>query len=212
MVQGSQPVSPGRIVVLNGISAAGKSTLARGLQDGWPEPFLHVGLDALTATMPNRFLGDGPEADLGARWVTDGDGRLQRVDAGVFGERLLRGLPRWAAALADAGNHVVLDDVLLYPWRVPDVAAVMAGRDAHFVEVRCGIETARARARARGDGTSAMVDAYYAATYAHDDYDLRIDTERLVPEACAEELVAYLQRGPRPGAFDRIAGELATLP
>lgn len=202
------PDGTGRIVVLNGISAAGKSTLARGLQDAWPEPFLHVGLDAIMATMPARFLVHGPQADLGARWVTDEHGRLLRVDAGPFGERLLRGLPRWAAALADAGNHVVVDDVMLYPWRVADVATVMAGRDAHFVEVRCGIETARARARARGSA-SGMIDAYYDATYAHDDYDLRIDSGRLDPEACVEALVAHLRRGTQPTAFDRIARSAA---
>lgn len=197
--------APGRIVVLNGIAASGKSTLARGLQDRWPEPFLHVGLDAITATMPRRFLFDGADADLGARWVTDDAGRVLRIDAGPFGERLLLGLPRWATALADTGNHVILDDVLLYPWRLHDVAAVMAGRDAHFVEVRCTIETARVRARERGRGGTGTIDAYYAATYAHDDYDLRIDTERDGPDACAERLVAYLRGDPQPGAFERLA-------
>ena len=61
----------GTVVYLNGIAASGKSTLARGLQARWPEPFLHVGLDWMTEAMPRRFLFDGPDADLGARWVTD---------------------------------------------------------------------------------------------------------------------------------------------
>ena len=55
--------------------------MARGLQARRPEPFLRVGLDLMTETMPRRFLFDGPDADLGARWVTDENGRLLRIDA-----------------------------------------------------------------------------------------------------------------------------------
>jgi len=200
----------GTVVYLNGIAAAGKSTLARGLQARWPEPFLHVGLDWLTATMPRRFLFDGPDADLGARWVTDANGRLLRIDAGPYGERLLAGLPRLAAALARAGNHVVVDDVLLYPWRVADAAEALAGLDAHLVEVLCDRETARTRGRARDHGgASGMTDAYYDAVYAHGDVDLRIDTVADGPDACAERLVAYLRSGAAPGAFGRLAAAAA---
>lgn len=196
----------GTVVYLNGIAASGKSTLARGLQARWPEPYLHVGLDWITETMPRRFLFDGPDADLGARWVTDGNGRLLRIEAGPYGERLLAGLPRLAAALARAGNHVIVDDVLLYPWRATDAAAALAGLDAHLVEVRCDRETARARGHARGPGGgSGMTDAYYDAVYAHDDVDLRIDTGAEDPDACAERLVGYLRSGAAPGAFGRLA-------
>ena len=192
----------GTVVYLNGVAASGKSTLARGLQAAWPTPWLHVGLDWLSGTMPRRFLGSGPEADLGARWVTGPDGRLQRVDAGPYGVRLLQGLPRLAAALARAGNDVIVDDVLLYPWRSHDAAIALDGVPAHLVEVRCPLEVAQARARARdGAAEIGMVDATYAITYAGGRYDLRIDTGTLEPEACVSALVAYLQSENAPSAF-----------
>ena len=192
----------GTVVYLNGVAAAGKSTLASGLQAAWPTPWLHVGLDWLTGTMPRRFLGSGPEADLGARWVTGPDGRLLRVDAGPYGVRLLRGLPRLAAALARAGNDVIVDDVLLYPWRARDAAIALAGVPAHLVEVRCPLEVAQARARARdGDDEIGMVDATYATTYAGDRYDLQVDTGALEPAACVARLSAYLRSEAAPSAF-----------
>jgi chloramphenicol 3-O phosphotransferase len=197
----------GTIVYLNGIACSGKSTLAANLQAAWSEPFLHVGLDFLTEAMPDRFLFDGPDADLGARWVTGDDGRLLRVDPGPFGLRLLQGLPRLAAALARAGNNVVVDDVLLYPWRVADVARAMEGVDAHFVEVRCDRDVALARGRHRpGRGTSTgMIAAYYDDTYRNQVYDLRVDTGHGAPAACAAQLVAYLRSGAAPRALARIA-------
>lgn len=194
------------VVYLNGVAASGKSTLAAGVQARWPEPVLHVGLDMVTETMPSRFLGAGPEADLGARWVTDGDGRLIRVDPGPFGVRLLRGLPRLAAALARAGNHVIVDDVLLYRWRVPDVAEAMAGTHAYFVEVRCPKAVALERGRDRpGRGSSVdMIEATYEETYAGTVYDLRVDTSVGGPEAAAAAVTDLLERRPEPRAFDAI--------
>jgi chloramphenicol 3-O phosphotransferase len=197
----------GIVVYLNGVAASGKSTLARHLQAAWPEPFLHVGLDHITATMPGRFLGNGPDADLGARWVTDEAGRLLRVDPGPFGVTLLQGLPRMAAALARAGNHVIVDDVLLYPWRVPDVARAFVGQDAHLVEVRCDFETTLERGRKReGRGDSGdMIRATYASTYENEVYDLRLDTGLCAPEACAAQLVDYLRSGAVPRALRLLA-------
>ncbi|MDF1523347.1 MAG: AAA family ATPase [Trueperaceae bacterium] len=192
----------GTVVYLNGVAASGKSTLARGLQVAWPTPWLHVGLDWLSGTMPDRFLGSGPEADLGARWVTGPDGRLLRVDPGPHGVRLLQGLPRLAAALARAGNDVIVDNVLLYPWRTRDGAIALDGVPPHLVEVRCPLEIAQARARARdGAAEIGMVDATYATTYAGDRYDLRIDTGTMEPEACVARLAAYLRSGETPTAF-----------
>jgi chloramphenicol 3-O phosphotransferase len=196
----------GLVIYLNGIAAAGKSSLARAFCDRWPEPVLHVGLDWLTASMPERFFGAGPDADLGARWVSDEQGRLVSVDPGPFGLALLEGLPRLAAALARAGNHVVVDDVLLYPWRPGDVAKALSGLDAHFVEVRCSRDVARARSRSRQgrDHFTGMIDAYYDCTYGHDDYDITIDTELSSAEEGADLLVAHLRSGAEPGALARL--------
>lgn len=191
----------GTVVYLNGVAASGKSTLARGFQAAWPTPVLHIGLDWMTEAMPRRFLGSGPDADLGARWVAGADGRLLRVDPGPYGVRLLQGIPRLAAALARAGNDVIVDDVLLYPWRPRDAAAALAGVPAHFVEVRCPLEVAVARGRAREGTDRGMAEATYATTYAGDRYDLRIDTDALDPEACVARLLAYLRSDPTPTAF-----------
>lgn len=195
----------GLVVYLNGTAGSGKSTIARGLQARWPEPLLHVGLDFLTAAMPRRFLGNGADADLGARWVIGDDGRLLRIDAGPFGVRLLQGIPRMAAALARAGNHVVVDDVLLYPWRATDVAAALDGLEAHLVEVRCSPETATRRLREREpERASGHTEAYYGATYACDHVDLRLDTDAASSEACVDVLVEHLSSGAAPTALAAI--------
>jgi len=193
------------VVYLNGTAGSGKSTIARALQAAWHEPLLHVGLDFLSAAMPRRFLGHGADAHLGARWVLDNAGRLVGIEAGPFGERLLRGIPRMAAALARAGNHVIVDDVLLYPWRLRDVADAFDGLEAHLVEVRCRPETAAQRLRERDpERASGHTEAYYEVTYAVPHVDLRLDTDAATGAECAESLRSYLASGRAPVAFPAI--------
>lgn len=194
--------APGRVVYLNGVAGAGKSTLAAALQAHWSVPLVLIGLDQLSSTIPRRFLGDGQDADLGARWQRDADGRLEGIVAGPYGERLLRGIPRVAAALARAGNDVVVDDVLLYAWRHADVAAALSGIEAHMIEVWCPAEVARERLEARGSGSSAArAELFHAAVYDGGPVDLRIDTCALTQDACLAALLAYLSGGAPPSAL-----------
>jgi chloramphenicol 3-O phosphotransferase len=194
--------APGRVIYLNGVAGAGKSTLASSLQAHWRVPLLSVGLDQLSSTIPSRFLGDGPDADLGARWLRDDDGRLEGIVAGPYGTRLLRGIPRMAAALARAGNDVLVDDVLLYPWRHADVARALSGVEAHLVEVWCPPEVARARLEARGNGASAVRAAlFHDVVYDGGPVDLRLDAAMHDPDECLAALLAYLDAGAPPSAL-----------
>lgn len=79
---------PGRIIFLNGASSSGKSTLAKAMQEGLPEPFLHVSSDHMVASgmLPARRDPDGPFA-----W-------WQQI-----GPRFFDGFHRCLPALAAAG-------------------------------------------------------------------------------------------------------------
>jgi len=52
---------PGKIILINGASSAGKSTLACSLQQQLPEPFLHWSFDHLRAsnTLPMACIRNG---------------------------------------------------------------------------------------------------------------------------------------------------------
>lgn len=46
-----------RVIVLNGGSSSGKSSLARALQEVLPEPWLRLGVDDLIDAMPTNSYG-----------------------------------------------------------------------------------------------------------------------------------------------------------
>src|SRR6185436_2046289 len=58
----------GRVVLLVGPSCAGKSTLAKALQEASPTPFLDLSLDGLFASVPERWGGQGDLASEGFRY------------------------------------------------------------------------------------------------------------------------------------------------
>ena len=61
-------MTPGRIVLLNGASSAGKTTLARAFQDQRQEPWFHLALDQFRDGMPPAYRGlNSPEGCPGAR-------------------------------------------------------------------------------------------------------------------------------------------------
>ena len=51
------------IVVLNGASSSGKTTLARELQLTFQEPYLRFGTDTVHSMLPSRFAGGKKNAE-----------------------------------------------------------------------------------------------------------------------------------------------------
>jgi chloramphenicol 3-O phosphotransferase len=48
-------MTSGRIILLNGTSSSGKSSVARALQEVLSEPYLHLGIDTFIAMLPSRY-------------------------------------------------------------------------------------------------------------------------------------------------------------
>jgi len=98
-------MTAGTIIVLNGTASAGKSSIARAVQQVMAEPYLHLGADMLGAMCPPRYAGGTRVAD-GFAWVPvpDTDPPQTALVAGPYGHRLVEGLHRAVAALSHAGR------------------------------------------------------------------------------------------------------------
>ena len=87
----------GRVILLNGASSSGKSTLATALQAALPQPFLHVSSDQLVQAgmLPHR-TSDGGAFD----WWHQ------------IRPRFFAGFHRCLPAFAEAGNDLIVDHVI----------------------------------------------------------------------------------------------------
>ena len=168
-------VNPGTILLLNGASSSGKTSIVRALQMELPDAYLDAGLDRFLWMLPGRYLQLPLWDDVLGLATT----------AGETGHRLVLGMHRAIAALSRAGNCVVADHVLVEPAWVNDCAAVLADLPAWLIGVRCPLPVLVERERSRGDRTLGQAAAQHDRVHAHGVYDLEVDTSLLNPEECA---------------------------
>jgi chloramphenicol 3-O phosphotransferase len=198
---------PGHIILLNGTSSAGKSTLARALQTLLPAPYLLVGIDTVVFALPRRYLNPPLWNEVFRyTWPPDGSPQGLRIDAGPLGHQLITGLHQAIAALARAGNNLVVDHVLLERAWVQECAEVLADLPALFVGVICPLEVVEQRERDRQDRTLGQARAQFERVHAHGIYDLTVDTSQMSPEACAALIQQHIHPDAPSAAFARLWG------
>lgn len=186
---------PGTLIVLNGTSSSGKSTLGRALQQMHERPMLELGIDRFIWALPPRYL-DLPLWDevLG-----------RAAEAGPVGHRLVTGMHRALAALLDAGLDVVADHVLVEPAWVSDLARVIGERRGWLVAVRCPLAVLEARERERKDRTLGQARKQVDRVHAHGMYDIEVDSSTTPPEQCAAHILSEIDRLGSPTVLRRLA-------
>jgi chloramphenicol 3-O phosphotransferase len=184
---------PGRIILLNGASGSGKTSIAEQLLLVLDEPWFHLPVDAINSMRARQRTLELSPAGL--------DLVLARTRAGFH---------RAVAGMAAAGNNVVADHVLSERWRLLDCLAVLEDFDVVFVGVRCAKEALERRTRLRGDRDLDAVLAQHERVHAHGRYDLECDTTNASPLECALSIKAFLAADPHPPrAFDELQARAA---
>ncbi len=184
----------GTIIILNGASSSGKTSIVRALQGTLDAAFVEAGLDKFIFMLPKRYL-DRP------LW----DDVLGRADhAGPAGHTLVLGMHRAIAALARAGNNVLADHVLVEPAWVRDCAELFCELPAYLVGVRCPLEVLEQREQSRRNRTLGQARTQFDLVHAHGHYDLEVDTCLASAEECARQIQRRVQDGAPPCAFKRL--------
>ncbi|HEX2713077.1 MAG TPA: AAA family ATPase, partial [Candidatus Acidoferrales bacterium] len=136
----------GRILVLNGTSSSGKTTLASALQSASPEPYEVVGLDRwLKRVPPELFVvvdsADHPPVDGFLVPMREGI-QIALPTLGPAAIEVLKEMYVSFAAGADRGTNLIVDDVLWHPAALALAISQFADRDAWLIGVLCPISLA----------------------------------------------------------------------
>ena len=205
----------GSIILLNGVTSSGKSSIAKSLQGQLEEPFLHLGIDVFTQMLPSAYYSftQPPENVLalqGFHWepMLENDKAMGFIRAGPVVHRLIRGMHRACAAFASSGNHLIIDDVLFYEDWLLDYLNVLKDFKVLFVGVRCPLDELERRERERGDRNIGQARGQIDIVHANSLYDIEVDTSISNPAECAARIIERLQNGPVPQAFNSLRREL----
>jgi chloramphenicol 3-O phosphotransferase len=119
----------GRVILLIGCSCAGKTTLARAIQEHASEHYLSLSLDRLFAAVAERWGSGGTFREQGFSYaweqpVAEGGLSTRRIVHGPVGRGALEGFHAAVGAYARKGVNVVVDDMLiddaaLWDWDAP---------------------------------------------------------------------------------------------
>jgi len=190
-------VPPGEVVILNGATSAGKTTLAVALQaqlaaDG--ECWLVWGIDDFLGKLPVAWLAYGDEG------VHADDGvRFDRVDGGIafrtgpVGDRLLASYRGTIAAMARNGLNLIVDEVVLDEAAWLDWVQCLEALPVLWVRVDCPVEVLEAREQERGDRLPGLARSQVATVHRHPAYDLVVDTATTDATGCAARVAAAVR-------------------
>lgn len=144
----------GRIIVLNGTSSAGKSTLAKALRNALGEPFCYYASDQLAEA------GFRPDRRLAPR-----DERARFFD----------GFHLSIGAFAGAGNDLIVEHIVEETEWWSQLQRILRPFDTFWVGVHAPLFEIERREKERGDRHIGEA-AYHMKTHDYCHYDVEVDT------------------------------------
>ena len=174
------------IIFLNGTSSSGKSSIAKALQEIIEVHCIHWCIDDyLSAYQKGLWEKNGI---IQPEWP-----------------KIIRGFHAAGAAIARAGNLVIMDDVLESepPW-VENLLELFNGLSVFFVGVHCPLEELERREKERKERKDGMARMQFDQVHTIAIYDVEVDTSVLNPQECAEFIIDHIWGEPQSMAFDQL--------
>jgi chloramphenicol 3-O phosphotransferase len=176
-------------LLLNGTTSAGKSSIAHELIALLDPPHFLMSIDAFHAMRAKKHYEEAHE--LAAM--------LDRTRAGFH---------RAVAAMAHAGNDIVMDYVFSEKWRLVDCLRLFDGLDVVFIGVKCDLAEVERREAVRGDREPGLARAQIRRVHEHGLYDITVHTDVMSAWEAAKAIVAELPGPGHPQAFERLRQRL----
>lgn len=164
----------GRIILLNGTSSAGKSTLAKALRTALPEPFCYYASDQL--------------ADAGFRTIKHAARR-----SGHERSRFFDGFHRSIRSFAEAGNDMIVEHIVEEAEWAESLRLLLAPLDVFWVGVHAPLDELKRRERERGNRSIGEA-RFHLKTHDYCRYDIEVDTTEPEEKTVAQIIDAWRNR------------------
>lgn len=167
------------LIVLNGTSSSGKTSIARAVQEAMPRLFLNFSADTILQTLPPSVL--------------------QRISTGAdIGDlplaKLIRGFYACVGELLRLGHDVIIDHAATARYHAEALLLASEGHDVLLVGLECPLEVLLQREQVRGNRAPGLAQRQAESIHRWLEYDLVIDTSRVSPGEAAGLIAASLTR------------------
>lgn len=170
-----------QIILLNGASSSGKSTLSKALVKALPYPCFYYSSDLLVdgGMLPNvdRVTKDTP-------WSWN-----------LIRPNFFDGFHRTIPAFAAAGNCLLVEHIVEYPAWLTDLVKLLATYRVLYVGVMCPAEEIARREHARGDRTIGEGQSHLDdGIHTWSSYDLEVNTHDATVEQNVECILEAIKQ------------------
>ena len=172
----------GKIIYLEGVSSAGKTTLAKALQARLAEPFFLIGADTFFDTIPEKFWN--VEFNNTAKKITSATNIIIKL-------------------FSDLGIDVIVDYVPVIP-SITKIITTLHEYPVLYVHVSCPLEELRRRECERGDRPVGIAERQLNDLLPFDAYDLVIDTHNESQDESIDKICGLLNHPDRFTAFKKL--------
>ena len=159
----------GNVIVLNGTSSSGKTTLTRELQSQYSEVYLLCSLDAFWDMTPYGIAAGSKNFP-----------------------NMKHALAKSVRALAETGHNVIVDMVFCGQKTYRELTKEPAGLNLTIIKVECPLDELENREVARGDRDIGLAKSQYASVHEEVVYDLVLNTLANSPQQCALNVIESL--------------------
>jgi chloramphenicol 3-O phosphotransferase len=187
----NNPSAAGKVILINGPSSSGKTTLALALQKQSDIPFLRFSFDL--------FLD---HKVLPLDQMRNGSFSWDSMRLSVF-----RGLHRCLPALATAGNNLIFDHIIESKEWLEDLLKAVSKLDIFFVGLHCSLPELERREIQRGNRRIGEARADFQNVHSITSYDLELNSENPA-EDNAKLLMEAWKKHERPSVLDKMLAEM----
>lgn len=179
----------GIVILLNGVSSSGKTTIAKRMQDKSKAHLAWLSSDTFCNMWPEKILDDNfMEIYM----------RIQTV------------MYQTIKLFADSGIDVVVDTVLLAPYNaLEDLIPILRNSSVMLVHVVCSIEELRRREIERGDRLHGQAESQLQYLIPQDTYDLTVDTSLSSSDDCADRIIESSKCPNQWNAFKKLCAQIS---
>ena len=128
---------------------------------------------------------------------------LPRTDDWEMFQRMVRGLNRSVAVMAEEGNNLIADHVLIDNAWLEQLLEPLRGRYVLFVGLHCPLAELKRREKQRDARRQGFARQQFDDIHKGKIYDLELDASVLSADECIERVLEFYNRN-EPQAFGKM--------
>ncbi|OME13791.1 chloramphenicol phosphotransferase CPT family protein [Paenibacillus odorifer] len=187
----------GLIVLLNGASSSGKTSITMELKKQNEIPFHHLSYDDFSGNY-NDFINKTYPSIKPTRVLDD------EVVSEILFDPISSVYYATIKLFSEMGLNVIVDTIIYDDKRFNEFHDLLMDLPTLFVGVLCSRDGLIIREHIRGDRALGLALYQYDKVYSFAEYDLEVNTEKLSPAECADKILRFINSAQEYSAFKKL--------